>query len=176
MAGHSKWKNIKHKKAAADQKRSKIFSKMSRLIIVAARDGGGDPTTNAALRMVVDKAKLAKMPKENIERAIRKGTGELGGESYEEVIYEGYGPEGVAFYIKGLTDNRNRTVAEIRTLFTKAGGSMGASGSTAYIFSDPENPSFTIEVEDENTLQKLVDLKETLDDYDDVQEVFSNFV
>jgi YebC/PmpR family DNA-binding regulatory protein len=175
MAGHSKWKNIKHKKAITDAKRSKVFSKMSRLIMVAAKDGGGDPATNATLRMVVEKAKLAKMPKDNIERAIKKGTGELGGESYEEVVYEGYGPEGVAFYIKGLTDNKNRTVAEIRSIFMKAGGSLGASGSTAYIFSaDPDNPSFTIEIEDESIAKKLVELEEILEDNDDVQEVFSN--
>lgn len=149
---------------------------MSRLITVAARQGGGDLNANPALRMVVDKAKLAKMPKENIERAIKKGTGELAGESYEEVMYEGYGPEGVAFLIKGITDNKNRTVAEVRYMFDKAGGSLGASGSTSYIFSDdPENPSFEIEVEDLEKAKKVMALIDNLEENDDIQEVFANF-
>lgn len=148
---------------------------MSRLITVAARQGGGDLSANASLRMVVDKAKLAKMPKEGIERAIKKGTGTLEGESYEEVMYEGFGPEGVAFLVKGITDNTNRTVAEIRTMFDRAGGSLGASGSTSYIFADDlENPSFEIEVDDVNKAKKVLALIDTLEESDDIQEVYAN--
>lgn len=176
MSGHSKWNNIKRKKGINDAKKSKEFSKLSRLITVAARDGGGDVNANPTLRLYVDKAKAAAMPKDNIERAIKKGTGELSGESYEEVVYEGYGPEGVAFYVTGLTDNKNRTVAEVRSIFDRAGGSLGGAGSTAYIFGkDPENPSFEVAIADLDRAKKLFGLMETLEDQDDVQEVYANF-
>lgn len=176
MSGHSKWHNIKRKKEANDAKKGKVFSKMSRLITVAAKEGGGDVDKNPALRLVVDKAKAAKMPKDNIERAIKKGTGELQGESLEEVVYEGYGPEGVAFLAKGITDNKNRTVAEIRVLFDRAGGSLGNNGSTSYIFGeDPDNPSFEIEIDDVEKAKKVMDLAEKLEDNDDITEVFANF-
>src|SRR3989344_3537506 len=146
MSGHSKWHNIKRKKELTDAKKSKEFSKLSRLISVAARQGG-DPDSNPTLRLYIDKAKQAAMPKDNIERAIKKGTGELSGEHYEEVVYEGYGLEGVAFLVKCLTDNKNRTVSEIRGILDRAGGSIGGAGSTSYIFgSDPKNPSFEIPV------------------------------
>lgn len=176
MSGHSKWHNIKRKKEANDAKKGQAFSKLSRLISVAAREKGGDPEANATLRLIIEKAKEAKMPKDNIDRAIAKGTGALKGEGFEEITYEGFGPDGVAFLVKVVTDNKNRTVAEIRTIFDRAGGSLGASGSTSYIFgSDPTNPMFEIEVSDLEKAQRLFDLVEKLEDNDDVQEVFANF-
>lgn len=134
MAGHSKWSNIKRKKGKEDARRGKEFTKLSRYIMVAAREGGGDMEYNAALKAAVDKAKAANMPNDNIERAIKKGTGELGGESYEEITYEGYGPEGVAVYISCLTDNRNRTASDVRHAFDKFGGNLGQSGCVAFMF------------------------------------------
>lgn len=134
MAGHSAWKNIKHKKAAADARRGKLWSKAARLIIVAARSGGGDPDTNLALRYAIDDAKAVNMPKDTIEKAIKKGTGELQAESYESVIYEGYGPGGVAILLEILTDNRNRTAPEIKGIFDRHGGNLGTSGCVAYLF------------------------------------------
>jgi len=135
MSGHSKWASIKHKKAIVDSRRGKQFSKLTRAIMVAARDGGGDPAGNAALELAIRKAKEASMPKDNIERAIAKGTGE-GGEAaaIEAVLYEGYGPGGVALLVEALTDNRNRTSAEVRHAFSKNGGSLGEPGSVAYLF------------------------------------------
>lgn len=175
MAGHSKWHNIKRKKEAQDKKRAAKFSRLSKLIMVEAREGGGDPDKNPSLRTLIDKAKDADMPKDNIERAIKKGTGELEGVTYEKVIYEGYGPEGVAFLVRAQTDNSNRTVAELRLVFEEHGGSLGDSGSAAYIFSkDAENPSFEIEVEDENKLKKLNDLINTLENHDDIEKVYTN--
>jgi YebC/PmpR family DNA-binding regulatory protein len=176
MSGHSKWHNIKRKKGKEDAKRGKIFSKMSRLISVAAREGGGDPDANPALRLAIQKAKDVNMPKDNIERAIKKGTGELEGAEYKEAIYEGYGPEGGAFLLQCLTDNHNRTVSEIRSLFGKFGGSLGEKGSTAYIFdSDNKEPTFTIEITDQNKAEKVDDLVEELEDHDDIQEIFHNY-
>ncbi|MEJ2313380.1 MAG: YebC/PmpR family DNA-binding transcriptional regulator [Nitrospirota bacterium] len=134
MAGHSKWAQIKHKKARTDVKRGKVYSKIVKEIAVAARMGGGDPGANPRLRLAIEKAKEVNMPQDNISRAIMKGTGELPGTSYEEVSYEGYGPGGVAVLIEALTDNRNRTVSEIRHLMSKNGGSMGESGCVAWIF------------------------------------------
>jgi len=135
MSGHSKWHTIKHKKGALDAKRGKIFTKLIKEITVAARTGGsGDVDSNARLRKVVNDAKGQNMPNDTIERAIKRGTGELEGVSYEEVMYEGYGPNGVAVMVEGLTDNRNRTVAEIRHIFSKNGGNMGESGSVAWMF------------------------------------------
>lgn len=176
MSGHSKWHNIRRKKGILDAKKGKIFSKMSRLITVAARQGGGDVDSNASLRMVVDKAKLAKMPKEGIERAIKKGTGDTEGATLDEVAYEGYGPEGVAFLVKGVTDSKNRLVAEIRVYFDRSGGTLGATGSTSYIFGDdPENPSFEIKITDEGKLKKILALVDALEDNEDITEVFANF-
>ncbi len=134
MSGHSKWSTIKHKKAAQDAKRGKIFTKLIKEITVAARLGGGDPAANPRLRAAIDAAKAQNMPKNNIERAIKKGTGELEGVSYEEVTYEGYGPGGVAVLVETITDNRQRTVAEVRHIFAKRGGNMGEPGSVAWIF------------------------------------------
>jgi YebC/PmpR family DNA-binding regulatory protein len=134
MSGHSKWHSIKHKKAAVDAKRGKIFSKIVKEISVAARFGGGDPAANPRLRTVIAKAKSVNMPADNIDKAVKKGTGELPGVSYEEVTYEGYGPAGVAVLVSCLTDNKNRTAAEIRNIFSKKGGSMGGQGSVAWNF------------------------------------------
>jgi len=135
MAGHSKWANIQHKKKAVDAKRGKIFTRLNREITVAAREGGGDPDSNPRLRLAIDKANAANMPKDNIERTIKKATGELEGVSYEEARYEGYAVGGVAVMVDCLTDNRNRTVAEVRHAFTKHGGNLGTDGSVAYLFS-----------------------------------------
>ncbi|MDT8419993.1 MAG: YebC/PmpR family DNA-binding transcriptional regulator [Desulfuromonadales bacterium] len=134
MAGHSKWANIKHRKGAQDAKRGKIFTKLIKEITVAARIGGGDFDTNPRLRLAVDKAKQANMPKDNIERGIKKGTGDLDGVTYEEGTFEGYGPGGVAVIVEFLTDNRTRTVADVRHAFNKYGGSLGVSGSVAFMF------------------------------------------
>lgn len=134
MSGHSKWASIKHKKGAADAKRGKVFTKLIREITVAAKIGGGDPTGNARLRAAIQAAKAENMPKDNIERAIKKGTGELEGTSYEEVSYEAYGPGGVAVLIDCLTDNKNRTVADLKHAFDRHGGSLGAPGCVSWMF------------------------------------------
>lgn len=134
MSGHSKWATIKHKKAAADAKRGQVFSKVVKELTVAARSGGADPNSNPRLRTVLAKAKEANMPADNIDRAIKKGTGELPGVSYEEQMYEGYGPGGVAIIVEVLTDNKNRTAAEIRAIFTRGGGNLAGAGSVAWMF------------------------------------------
>ena len=134
MSGHSKWANIKHRKGAADARRGKIFTKLIKEITVSARMGGGDISANPRLRRVVDLAKTENMPKDNIDRAIKKGTGELEGVNYEENTYEGYGPGGAAVYVESLTDNKNRAVSEIRHCFTKCGGNLGAGGCVAWMF------------------------------------------
>lgn len=134
MSGHSKWASIKHKKAATDTKRGKLFTKLIRAITVSARRGGGKMESNPALRLAVQKAKDANMPSDNIERAIKKGTGELPGVSYEEVTYEGYGPGGVAILVDVLTDNKNRTTSDIRNIFSKKNGNLAGSGSVAWLF------------------------------------------
>jgi YebC/PmpR family DNA-binding regulatory protein len=135
MSGHSKWSSIKHKKGAADAKRGKLFSKLSRAIIVAAREGGADPDGNASLATAIQKARDASMPKDNIERAIARGAGTASdGEVYETVTYEGYGPDGVAVFVEALTDNRNRTAAEVRHVFAKHEGNLGTSGAVAWLF------------------------------------------
>ncbi|MBU0684056.1 MAG: YebC/PmpR family DNA-binding transcriptional regulator [Candidatus Omnitrophota bacterium] len=134
MSGHSKWASIKHKKGALDAKRGKIFTKLIREITVAARESGGNPDANPRLRLAIQKAKDANMPADNIERGIKKGTGELEGVSYETVSFEGYAPGGVAVIVEGLTDNRNRTTSEVRSIFTKRGGNMAGAGSVAFQF------------------------------------------
>ena len=134
MAGHSKWANIQHRKGAQDKKRGKLFTKLIREITVAAKMGGGDPDANPRLRLAIDKAKAQSMPKDNIERAVKRGAGETDGADYQEIRYEGYGPGGTAVMVDCLTDNRNRTVAEVRHAFTKFGGNLGADGSVAYLF------------------------------------------
>ncbi len=134
MAGHSKWANIQHRKKAVDAKRGKVFTRINRELSVAAREGGGDPESNPRLRLAMDRAHAANMPKDNIERTIKKATGDLEGVSYEELRYEGYAQGGVAIMVECMTDNRNRTVAEVRHVFTKFGGNLGTDGSVAYLF------------------------------------------
>lgn len=133
MAGHSKWANIQHRKGAQDKKRGKLFTKLIRQVTTAAR-GGGDPEANAALRLAIDKAKAQSLPKDKIEAAIKRGSGNFDGDDFEELTYEGYGPGGVAIMVECMTDNRNRTVAEVRHAFSKHGGNLGADGSVAYLF------------------------------------------
>jgi len=155
MSGHSKWHTIKHKKGALDAKRGKLFTKLIREMTIAARIGGGDPDSNPRLRTAVDKAKASNMPSDNITRAIKKGTGELEGTTYEELLLEGYGPGGVAILVEGSTDNRNRTVSEIRHLFTKNGGNLGGAGSVAYMF----KPKGVIAIAAEKTTEdKLMEI------------------
>ena len=134
MSGHSKWSTIKHKKAANDKKRGKIFTKVIRELTISAKLGGGDSNSNPRLRTAILKAKEANMPKDTIDRAIKKGTGDLGGVIYEEFTYEGYGPDGVAIFMEIMTDNKNRTASDVRSIMTKAGGNLGASGCVSYMF------------------------------------------
>ena len=134
MAGHSKWANIKHRKEAQDNKKGKIFTKIARELTVAAKIGGGDPASNSRLRLALDKARASNMPKDNVERAIKKGTGEGNDQVFEDITYEGYAPGGVGILVKTLTDNRNRTIMEVRTVITKRGGSMAEAGSVAWQF------------------------------------------
>src|SRR6184192_936486 len=239
MSGHSKWSSIKHKKGAADAKRGKLFSKLSRAIIVAAKEGGGDPATNLALANAIEKARSYSMPKDNIERAIARGSGaDADAGAFEEVVYEGYGPDGVAVLVEALTDNRNRTASDVRHAFAKHGGSLGATGAVAWQFErrgvvivpaegvdedelflaaadagaeDVERdgdvfqvtsaqealaavreaieaagftvdsaelsmvPKTTVAVEDESAAKSVMRLIDTLEDNDDVQDVYANF-
>jgi YebC/PmpR family DNA-binding regulatory protein len=166
MSGHSKWSTIKRKKGAADAKRGKIFTKLIREIATAARMGGGDPDANPRLRLSIEKARGANMPKDNIERAIKKGIGAGDGEAYEEAVYEGYGPGGTAIYIETLTDNKNRTVGEVRHVLTKHGGNLGASGCVAYLFEKKGVLSFDVaEIDTDALLEAALD-----GGADDVQE------
>jgi YebC/PmpR family DNA-binding regulatory protein len=150
MAGHSKWANIQHRKGRVDAARGKLWSKLSKAIIIAAKDGGGDPDANFRLRKAVDDAKAVSMPKDNIERAIKRGTGEIDGGSLEEIVYEGYGPGGVAVMCETLTDNRNRTGPEMKTLFTKNGGDVGKTGCVSYLFDRKGLFVFAGEVDEES--------------------------
>jgi len=172
MSGHSKWATIKRKKGAADAKRGKIFTKIIREIATAARIGGGDPGGNPRLRLVIDKARAANMPKDNIERAIKKGTGEGAESAYEEAVYEGYGPGGVAILIEALTDNKNRTVGEIRHVLSKHGGNLGASGCVGFLFEKKGVLAFERRAVDADALleaaldvgaEDVVDAADTLD-------------
>ncbi|MBF0467552.1 MAG: YebC/PmpR family DNA-binding transcriptional regulator [Desulfamplus sp.] len=155
MSGHSKWSTIKHKKGAADAKRGKIFTKLIKEITVAARMGGGDPESNPRLRRAINDAKSQNMPKDNLERAIKKGTGELEGVEYEEITYEGYGPGGVAVLVECLTDNKNRTIADVRYIFSKAGGNIGTDGCVAWMFDKKGLISVDKESSDEDTLMEI---------------------
>ena len=239
MSGHSKWSSIKHKKGVADARRGKLFSKLARAIIVAAREGGGDPDANLALRNAIEKAREASMPKDNIERAIARGSGAADDASaFEHIAYEGYGPGGVAVYVEALTDNRNRTASEVRHVFSKSDGNLAESGSVAWLFERkgvilvdaeavdeddltlaaadagaedvveegssyrvtcaPEEltavrealegagigiesaqptmvPKTTVPIEDESVAKKVVRLVDSLEDLDDVQDVYANF-
>ncbi len=171
MSGHSKWSSIKHKKAATDAKRGKIFTKLIKEITVAARMGGGDPDTNPRLRTAILAAKSENMPKDNIERAIKKGTGELEGVNYEESIYEGYGPGGAAVLVESLTDNKNRTVADIRNIFGKHGGSLGENGCVAWMFEKKGYIAIESKAVDEEALMETA-LEAGADD---IREDDSNF-
>lgn len=152
MAGHSKWANIRHKKEKEDARRGKIFTKLARQITVAAREGGGDPESNFRLRLAIDNARAANMPNDNIERAIKRGTGELESESYEEFVYEGYGPGGVAILLEVMTDNRNRTASDVRHLFSRHGGNLGESGCVAWMFETKGQVLVAAEDVDEESL------------------------
>ncbi|MCB1830064.1 MAG: YebC/PmpR family DNA-binding transcriptional regulator [Gammaproteobacteria bacterium] len=236
MAGHSKWANIKHKKAATDKKRAKVWTKLIREVTVAAREGGGDAGANPRLRLALDKANAANMPKETIKRAIERGAGGADGENYDEIRYEGYGPGGTAVIVDCMTDNRNRTASEVRHAFSKHGGNLGTDGSVAYLFSkqgilsfgpgadeeaimeaaleagaedvitnddqsvdvvtapeafeevknaiikaglSPDNAEVTYSAStsaelDRETAEKLLRMVETLEDLDDVQDVYTN--
>ncbi|MBL0311214.1 MAG: YebC/PmpR family DNA-binding transcriptional regulator [Holophagaceae bacterium] len=165
MSGHSKWSTIKHKKGAADAKRGKVFTRILKEITVAARLGGGDVASNPRLRLAVDTAKGANMPKDNWERAIKKGTGELEGVTYEEVQYEGYGPGGVAIIIEAVTDNKNRTTPEIRSCFTKFGSELGAMNSVAYLFTKQGQIVVDAEVSEDKVME--VALEAGADDVQD---------
>lgn len=176
MSGHSKWSTIKRQKGVNDTKRGQLFTKLARAITVAAKKGGGDPAVNHYLRKAVEEARCASMPKDNIGRAIEKASGAGEGLLLNEIIVEAYGPMGVAFYINCLTDNRNRTISEIRGVFNKFGGNLAEAGSTSYIFAaDPDNPSFIINLDDREGALKLINLHQALEDLDDVQNIYSNF-
>lgn len=184
MSGHSKWHTIRHKKGAQDAKRGKLFTKLIKEISVAARIGGGETETNPRLRTAVEKAKSENMPKENIERAIKKGTGELEGVDYTEITYEGYGPGGVAILVETLTDNRNRTASDIRSIFSKGGGNLGENGCVSYLFerkgiiafpastySEDEIIEHAIEAgaEDVTTEGDSIEVTTTPEDFEDVR-------
>ncbi|MFP4572210.1 MAG: YebC/PmpR family DNA-binding transcriptional regulator [Desulfobacterales bacterium] len=171
MAGHSKWANIKHKKGAEDARRGKIFTKIVKEIIVAARLGGGDPDANPRLRTVLEKAKQNNLPKDNIERAIKKGTGDLEGVNYEETVYEGYGPGGAAVYVESLSDNKNRTVADVRHIFSKHGGSLGENGCVSWMFDKKGWIPVNKNDADEETLMEVA-LEAGAEDIRDEEEVF----
>lgn len=172
MSGHSKWATIKRKKGAADAKRGQLFTKLIKEITVAARMGGGDPAGNPRLRSAILTARGNSMPNDNIDRAIKKGTGELEGVSYEEMTYEGYGPKGVAVIVSSLTDNKNRTVAEIRNIFSKKGGNLGESGSVGWIFSKKGLLTFDKGVSTEDKLMEI-GLEVGAEDVKDEGDVFS---
>jgi len=157
MAGHSKWANIQHRKGAQDKKRGKLFTKLIREITVAAKMGGSDLEANPRLRLAVDKAKGQSMPKDNIERAVKRGAGEMDGADYIEIRYEGYGPGGTAVMVDCLTDNRNRTVAEVRHAFTKFGGNLGADGSVNYLFNQVGQIMFPSDCNEDTILEAAID-------------------
>lgn len=172
MSGHSKWSKIKRQKAVADVKRGQVFTKLLKQITLAAQKGG-DPASNPSLRFAIDKAKYARMPAENIKKAIDRGSGETSRQGFEELTIEGYGPAGVAFLVECVTNNRNRTINELRSLVKKSGGNLGESGCTAYIFADRKKPMFTVSVKGE-TADKVQNLLDELKNHEDVERVYSN--
>ncbi len=175
MSGHSKWHSIKHKKMATDAKRGKMFTKFIREIMMAAKMGGGNPDTNPRLRMVIDKAKSFNMPNDNIQRAIKKGCGEEGGVQFEQVTYEGYGPGGVAVYVEVLTDNKNRSASEIRSIFSKQNGSLGGAGSVSWLFERKGIITVKKEkIKEDELLEIILDLgAEDMTVEDDVYEIIT---
>jgi len=175
MSGHSKWSTIKRKKAAEDAKRGQVFTKFGRELMIAAREGGADPDTNFKLRLVIDKARAANMPKDNIERAIRRGAGQEKGEALEEITYEGYGPNGVALLVQVVTDNRNRAVADVRRQFNRHGGSLGESGCVAWLF---EPKGYIAVAVDDKDPEKLFEMAveagaEDVEISDDLVEIYT---
>ncbi len=172
MSGHSKWSTIKHKKAAQDARRGKLFAKLLRAVEMAAREGGGDPDANPTLSTAIDQAKSSSVPLDNIERAIKRGTGEVEGAHYEEVWYEGYAPGGVALYVQCLTDNRNRAASDVRSVFTRNGGSLGEPGSVSYVF-EPKGYLLVEGDEDEVMLTALEAGAEDVRPSDDLWEVIA---
>ena len=177
MSGHSKWSKVKHQKKVTDAKKGQVASKMARLITLAAKEKGGDPDTNPKLRMAIEQAKRLNVPKENIERAIKRGTGEFEGAKMEEVFYEAYGPAGIALIIQGITDNKNRTLAQIKNILSRFNGKLTEAGSVKYLF-DRKNedwtPKYPLEITDQKTKEHLEKLFETLDENEDIQEIYSN--
>ncbi|MBR8664221.1 YebC/PmpR family DNA-binding transcriptional regulator [Bacillus paralicheniformis] len=177
MAGHSKWKNIQRRKNAQDAKRGKIFMKLAKEIYVAAKEGGPDPESNASLRLVIDKAKNANMPNDNIDRAIKKASGSQDGKSYEEITYEGYGPSGVAVMVKCLTDNKNRTATNVRTAFSKNGGSLGETGCVSYMFDRKGYIAIEredIEIDEEEFMLEVIDAgAEELETSEELFEIYT---
>lgn len=171
MSGHSKWATIKRKKGALDAKRGKIFTKLIKELTIAAREGGGDPAGNPRLRLAVDNAKSANMPADNIERAIKKATGELEGVSYVELMYEGYAPGGVAVLVEVATDNKNRTVAEVRHIFSKNGGSMGEAGSVAWMFDRKGVITMPMQGKTEDDILEII-LDAGADDLTSIEDIF----
>ncbi|QEA39942.1 YebC/PmpR family DNA-binding transcriptional regulator [Pistricoccus aurantiacus] len=157
MAGHSKWANIKHRKAAQDAKRGKIFTKLIRELTVAAREGGGEPADNPRLRAAMDKALASNMTKDTIQRAIDRGAGNVDGDNMEEIVYEGYGPEGVAILVECMTDNRNRTVSEVRHAFSKNGGNLGTTGSVAFLFNHQGRLMFPVDSDEEAIMEAALE-------------------
>jgi YebC/PmpR family DNA-binding regulatory protein len=155
MSGHSKWSTIKRAKAVTDDKRGRLWSKVARRIMMAAKDGGGDPDMNLPLRYAIDDARAANMPKDNISKAIKKGTGELGGQNYEQIVYEGYGPSGVAFIVDCLTDNRNRTAPELRKIFERGNGQLGSTNCVAWMFEQKGSFLIAADATDEDTLMEI---------------------
>lgn len=171
MAGHSKWANIKHKKAKEDSKRGKVFTKLVKEIMVAVKEGGADPDGNPRLRLILEKAKSVNMPHDNIDRAIKKASGELGSVNYESILYEGYGPFGTAVIVESLTDNKNRTVADVRHVFTKHGGNLGGDGSVAWMFEHKGVVRATGAISEDELLEKLLDYN--IDDINHSDSVFT---
>ncbi|MDX1612865.1 MAG: YebC/PmpR family DNA-binding transcriptional regulator [Candidatus Promineifilaceae bacterium] len=175
MSGHSKWSTIKHKKAATDAKRGKLFTRLTKEITVAAREGGGDLEFNVRLRLAVDKAKAANMPKENIERAIKRGTGELAGGELEEAVYEGYAPHGIGIIVEIVTDNRNRAVAELRHAFTKNGGNMAEAGAVSWQFTRKGYASVVEDFDEDEVFLVAADAgAEDVRFEDDVAEIYTD--
>jgi YebC/PmpR family DNA-binding regulatory protein len=181
MAGHSKWSQIKHKKALTDAKKARVFSKLIAMITIAAREKGRDPSSNPKLRLAIEKARAMNLPQENISRAIKRGTGELSGTAIEETLYEGYGPAGVAILVETLTDNKNRTLGELRQIFSEHQGKLGESGSAQWMFERVVKESALeyiakspVEIQDPDTIRKLQAFFEALDEHPDVKEIYSN--
>lgn len=177
MSGHSKWSTIKHKKAITDAKRSKIFSKISALISIAAREKGGDPASNPTLRTAIEKAREVNMPRENIDRAVKRGTGEIAGARLEEITYGAFGPGGAAILITTITDNKNRTLAELKKILSEHGGKFVETGSIQWMFRREGAdwvPNSPVKIEDENIKKKLVALYEALDDQQDVSDIYTS--